>query len=435
MPHRRHNLILLGASLLGLCLAGNAAAAVRSQDGSRARKVSVLGSWAGADERSMRAVLDDYEQATPGTTATYESAATDYEATLLRAVAGKAGPDVAILPSALVLRRLAAKRVLKPVAFARPLIAKNYAPAWIAAGSVRGTLYGVVFEASNKSTVWYDVRSFRGADIHPPATFGDLLSSARLLRSWGTRAYSIAGADGWTLTDLFENVYLRQAGPKRYDQLAAHKLRWTDPTVKAALRTMGRILGDRSNVAGGAAGALETDFEESVSQVFGRPSKAAMVFEGDFVAEVIAASTTAQPGSDFDVFQFPPIGKSGPVVVGGTDAAIVVLLRSTPASRSLVTFLASARAATALATHGDFASPNRRVSAKAYGEGIRQRTALALARAKTFRWDLSELQPVAFGGTGNQGEAKLFQDFLRNPKNVNGTAAALERAAARAYKQ
>ncbi len=33
-------------------------------------------------------------------------------------------------------------------------------------------------------------------------------------------AYSIGGADGWTLTDLFENIYLRQAGPEKYDQLS-----------------------------------------------------------------------------------------------------------------------------------------------------------------------------------------------------------------------
>ena len=43
--------------------------------------------------------------------------------------------------------------------------------------------------------------------------------------------YSVAGADGWTLTDLFENIYLRTAGPEKYDQLAKHEIKWTDPTV------------------------------------------------------------------------------------------------------------------------------------------------------------------------------------------------------------
>ena len=51
-----------------------------------------------------------------------------------------------------------------------------------------------------------------------------------------------------------------------------------------------------------------------------------------------------------------------------------------------------------------------------------------------FRFDLSDLQPSAFGGTVGQGEFKLFQDFLNNPSDVDGIAQKLEDAAAKAYK-
>ncbi len=439
MPQRskKNRRVAVGAiAFLALCLSGEAGAANRTADGSLgARHVSVMGAWAGADEKSFRAVLDEFETASPGTTATYASAGDSLPDTLMKAIASGKGPDVAILPSPLLMKRLAAQRALRPVAFVRSTIAANYAPVWLQVGSVRGTLYGVVFEASNKSTVWYDVKSFHGANVKTPSSFPELLQSARTLRAWGTRAYSIAGADGWTLADLFENVYLRQAGPKRYDLLAEHKLRWTDPTVKSALRTTAKILGDRTNIAGGTTGALDTDFAQSVSQVFSGPPKAAMIIEGDFVAPVITASTTAQPVTDFDVFAFPPIGKSGRVVVGGTDAAIVVLLRSTPASRALVSFLATARAASVWVKRGDFTSPNRRVPSKLYEDAIRRHVATALARAQTFRWDLSELQPAAFSSPVGQAEPKIFQDFLRSPGNVNGTAAALERAAVQAYKK
>ncbi|MDQ5821487.1 MAG: extracellular solute-binding protein [Actinomycetota bacterium] len=422
-------------TVLALSLAGSASAAsLGGSSASQARRVSVLGPWTGADERSFRAVLDEFEAGAPATTAaTYESAGEMFGEALLKAIAAGKGPDVAILPNPLLLKRFATRRELRPLAFARSTVAANYAPVWLQVGSVRGNLYGVVFQASNKSTIWYDVKAFRGAGLKTPATFNELLRSARALRAWGTRAYAIAGADGWTLADLFENVYLRQAGAKRYDLLAEHKLRWTDPSVKAALRTMAKILGDRTNIPGGTSGALETDLAQSVSQVFADPPKAAMVIEGDFVAPLITASTNAQPGTDFDVFSFPSIGKSGRVVVGGTDTAIVVLLRSTPASRSLVSYLATARAASVWVKRGDFTSPNRRVGSKLYADAIRQRTATALARAQVFRWDLSELQPAAFGATASQGLPKLFQDFLRNPSSVNGTAAALERAATRAY--
>lgn len=440
MPNRRKMTRRVAAwaiAFLALWPAATATAANRGPDGSRGatRHVSIMGAWAGADEKSFRAVLDEFETASPATTATYTSAGDALPDTLLKALTAGKGPDVAILTSPQLMTRLAAGHGLRPLTFARSTVAANYAPVWLKVGSVRGNLYGIVFEASNKSTVWYDVKAFRGADLKSPATFPELLRSARALRSWGTRAYSIAGADGWTLADLFENVYLRQAGAKRYDLLAEHKLRWTDPSVKAALRTTANILGDRTNIAGGTAGALETDLAQAVSQVFEVPSKAAMVIEGDFVAPVITASTSAQPGTDFDVFAFPPIGKSGRVVVGGTDASIVVLLRSTPASRALVSFLATSRAASVWVKRGGFTSPNRRVSAKLYEDGIRRRIATALARAQLFRWDLSELQPAPFASTTGQGEPKIFQDFLRNPGSVTATATALERAAVQAYKK
>ena len=62
-------------------------------------------------------------------------------------------------------------------------------------------------------------------------------------------------------------------------------------------------------------------------------------------------------------------------------------------------------------------------------------TATALAQAKTFRFDMSDLAPAAFGGTAGQGEWKILQDFLKNPKDINGTASKLEAAAAAAYKK
>ena len=69
-------------------------------------------------------------------------------------------------------------------------------------------------------------------------------------------AYSIGGADGWTLTDLFENIYIQTAGPETYDKLAAHEIPWTDQSVKDALTEMAKIVGDTDNIAGGQAGAL-----------------------------------------------------------------------------------------------------------------------------------------------------------------------------------
>ena len=76
---------------------------------------------------------------------------------------------------------------------------------------------------------------------NPPVT--QLLKDAQTLKASGTPAYSIGGADGWTLTDMFENIYLRTFGAAKYDQLSQHKIKWTDPSVATALTTMAKIVG------------------------------------------------------------------------------------------------------------------------------------------------------------------------------------------------
>jgi alpha-glucoside transport system substrate-binding protein len=49
------------------------------------------------------------------------------------------------------------------------------------------------------------------------------------------------------------------------------------------------------------------------------------------------------------------------------------------------------------------------------------------------RFDLSDLQPAAFGATAGTGLWQAFQDFLANPTDVDGAAAAMEAGAAAAY--
>jgi hypothetical protein len=277
--------------------------------------------------------------------------------------------------------------------------------------------------------VWFNVSAFENAGVTPPEDWDAFLQAADTLKASGVRAYSIGGADGWTLTDLFENIYLRQAGPERYDQLADHEIPWTDQSVKSALTTMAQIFEDDDNIVGGQTGALQTDFPTSVSNVLQETPRGAMVMEGDFVPGV--TETSLEAGTGYDVFAFPSIEGSSNAVVGGGDS--IVMFQDTPAARALVEYLATAEAAQIWVERGGFSSPNRNVDANAYPDELTRRTATAIASAETFRFDMSDLAPAAFGGTAGQGEWKLLQDFLGDPSSVDATARALERAAARAY--
>jgi ABC-type glycerol-3-phosphate transport system substrate-binding protein len=428
----------LAALLAVAALAGLAAGCGGDDDGGGGGEggevsgsVSVMAVWTGPEQESFEAVLSAFQEEYPDVDVNYTSAGDQLPQQLSTAVEGGNPPDVAILPQPGLMADLVSKDALQPLDFAQDTIEENFNESVIQTGSVDGTLYGLLFKAANKSTVWYNVGVFEDAGVEVPETWDAFLESADTINASGVPAYSIGGADGWTLTDLFENIYLRTAGPELYDQLSRHEIPWTDQSVKDALTEMAKVVGDTDNVAGGAQGALQTDFPTSVTQVFADPPKAAQVLEGDFVGGVITSSTSAEPETGFNVYAFPAINDSPPSVVGGGD--LVVLFTESEAAQALVEWLATPEAAEAWAERGGFSSLNQNVDTGVYPDEITRTTAGALAEAEVFRFDLSDLQPAAFGGTVGQGLFKLFQDFVRSPDDVDGIAQQMEQAAAAAF--
>ena len=393
--------------------------------------ISISGIWTGQEAESFQAVIDGFNKEQPDVQVKYNPVGDEIPTVLATAVEGGNPPDLASVAQPGLVRDLVEKEALKPIDFAEETIRENFSEGAVEVGTVDDTLYGLLFKAANKSTVWYNVPLFEAAGVEPPGTFEELTQAAETLKASGTRAYSIGGADGWTLTDLFENIYLRQAGPEKYDQLAAHEIPWTDQSVKDALETMGQILGDEDNIAGGTSGALETDFPTSVTNAFNEDPEAAMVIEADFVGSEITANTEAEPMTGFNVFDFPSVDGSDPAVVGGGDT--VVMFNDTPAARAFIEYLATPEAAEIRARGGGFSSANKNVDPNAYPDEITRRTATAIGETETFRFDMSDLQPAEFGGTVGRGLWKAFQDLLRNPDDVDGIAQQMERAAARAF--
>ena len=385
----------------------------------------------GTEADLFAAVFDAFEEET-GAEVTLTSTGDDIAAVIGPRIAGGDPPDVALLPQPGLLRDLAEQDVLQPLEdVAGDEVDEHYADIWRELGTVDGELYGVWFKAANKSLVWYTTGVFEDAGVEPADDLEGFLETAQTVTDFGVPALSVGGADGWTLTDWFENVYLRTAGPEMYDQLAAHEIPWTDPSVTTALETLGEIF-TPDLLAGGTQGALQTDFNDSVTQVFADPPAAAMVYEGDFVGAVITGDTEAELGTDADVFPFPEIDGSGPAVVAGGDVA--VLLADSEGGRALIEYLARPAAGEVRAALGGFISPNQDVDPETYPDEVTGTIAQSLEEAgDNLRFDLSDLQPPAFGGTPSQGMWQILQDFLEDPSDVEGTAEALEAAAASAY--
>jgi len=436
MSKRKTHVLPLLAAVLALAVAGCGSDSDESDSSGEVNEdvsgeVSVSGVWTGEEAKSFEAVLAGFEEQYPEVSTSYDAAGDELPTVLATAVKGGNPPDLAAIPQPGLIRDFYDQGELQPLDFAEDSIRENYTDGVVEVSTFDDQVYGVLFKAANKSTVWYNVGLYETAGVEPPETFDEFLANAETLRASGTKAYSFGADAGWPLTDLFENIYLRQAGPEMYDQLAAHEISWTDQSVKDALETMAEVIGDSDNLVGGTSGALQTDFPTSVNNAFKDDPEGATVIEGDFVAGEIAASTPAKAVTDYDVFDFPSIDGSEPAVVGGGDT--IVMFTDTPASEALVSYLATPEAAEIWAEKGGFSSANQNLDTSVYPDELTQKTASALAEAETFRFDLSDLQPAGFGATVGEGMWQILTDFLENPEDVDGTAERLEQEAKKAF--
>ena len=397
-------------------------------------RVEVVAVWDDAEAAAFEQVLAAFEERTGATVEFSSTEGEDIGAVLDARIARGDRPDVAILPQPGLLQRYARAGTVNPLdGELADAVGERYSAPWRHLATVDGEMYGVWFKAADKSLVWYSIGAFERAGVVPPDDLDQLAEVAATLAAAGTPPFAVAASPetGWVLTDWFENLYLRIAGPERYDALAEHRMAWTDPTVVQTLDLLARLVAP-SQLAGGPAGALGSGLSEAAEAVFSPEPAAAMIVGGDFVPGVVAGSTEAELGVDVDVIPFPEPTASGRVVVGGGDVA--VSMGSSAAGAELLRFLATPEAGEVWAALGGFLSPNEDVDLTAYPDDTTRAIARALLEAGDgFRFDLSDLHPVEFGGTTNAGMWGTLRDFLADPSDPLATASQLEAEATAAW--
>jgi alpha-glucoside transport system substrate-binding protein len=391
--------------------------------------ISIMAIWGGEEQESFQAVIDGFNELYPNVNVKYTSGGDNLAPLLSTAVEGGNPPDIAAVGQPGLMQGFVEQNALQPIDDLRDAIVESFGESVADVGAVEGTQYGVMFKGANKSTIWYNVASFEEAGVGTPETWDELNETRDTLQAAGITPYSVGVDVGWPMTDIFENIYLRTAGPEMYDQLVAHEIPWTDQSVKDALTFMQDVVGQDDYMAGGREEALQTEMPASVGKVFIDSPEAAMVAIGDFAPGVF--ETTLEPETGYNVFTFPSIEDSGPSVVGGGD--IFVEFRDSPAADAFLEYLTTPEAAEIWASRGGFSSPNKNLDTGVYPDAITATTAGALAEAETFRFDLSDLVPSAFGGTPGAGLFKAFTDFVQNPDDIDGITQQMEADAAKAY--
>jgi len=315
-------LVALAVAIAAGISAFAATAVGAKPEGKKASSIEVLSLWGGSEKAAFLKVVSAFEKQS-GVTVKYTTAR-DFEPAIQTRLTAGDPPDIAIIPrpgDISLYAKQGAIKDLSKLGMTKAYLASHYSKALRSLGTVNGKIVAVPAKGNSKSVVWYHPASFKANHFKIPNTWAQLLAITKKYKAKGKTPWAVGAKDSWTLTDWFENVYIRTAGPQKYLSLFTGKTKFTDASVKKALTYFTTLLNNK-NVAGGLEGALGTKFVDGIGQVFGTKPKAQLYVEGGFVGGIATqqVNTKLKPLKTINSFPFPTINAkygSKPVVYGG----------------------------------------------------------------------------------------------------------------------
>ena len=364
----------------------------------------------------MRATLRDFTTCT-GVTVTV-TADTALDQHVLAEALDSTAPDVAVIDGAALLARLAATGTLAPAPrLVQANLDKLWDSGWRSAETVNGALYASPLDVTAHGLVWYSPRRFEAWGYQVPTSWAQLVTLARTAARSG-HGWCSTGAVGGQVSDWLSEVMLREAGTQAYDAWAAGAVPFTDPTVGAALSTVGSLLGlpTRSATSRGAPGTSASSPSSSSGSAGASSGSAGggpmAVIDGTcalalgdqgWAGTSPASATTSTIGPDGDLYAFPipPIAaRDGtPLQV---DADLVVSFANRPEVQALRYYLSTAHWAGEQYAATGRISANRGLEVTDVGDPIsRLVVSLLQAKAAVSRFDAVALMPPAVEAAAN----------------------------------
>ena len=382
--------------------------------------VTVIGTWGGSEQESFLAMVAPFEEQT-GVDVQF-TGTRDINTVLSTGVASGILPDVAGLPGPGQLAEWARAGAIKPLDDVLDTAAytADTAPALVELGTVDGKISGIFIKAAVKGLIWYNPKVYTGGE---PATWDALAATSPAPASnlWCIGLESQA-ASGWPGTDWIEDFVLRQSGPDVYDAWVAGTQKWTSPEIKAAFEAFGSAA---ANAYGGSDAVLTTAFQDGGNQLFTDPPGCLFHHQASFITDFFKNQGGAQEG-DYDFFRMPDINTA---YAGATTGAgdLFGMFNDTPQARALMAYLVTPEAQAIWVERGGALSANTKVTT--YPDEISKRSAEILAQAGVFRFDGSDLMPVAM----NDSFWKAILDYVKDPSQLDAILANLDSVQTSAY--
>jgi alpha-glucoside transport system substrate-binding protein len=385
---------------------GAASPSAAPSAGAQTTVLTVFTDWTGADQSNMGQIVAEFAKETG--IQVELSGTTDFLPVLQTRIASGNAPMVAIVPRPGVISDFVTQGLAKPLDALGVDLTANYNQGVTDLGSVGGKPYGLIVKANDKSLVYYDPKRVPGNP--KPATFNDFTALLDQQSATGVKPLVISEKDSWTFGDWFENIYLRMAGPDKYQQLFTGKLPFTDPSVSAALQTMMGVVRNEKYVTGGLQVAQSTGYNDGLALVFGTKPTGDFYLEGGFTTLVVTSSvnTAIKPGVDMAFFPLPAIDSTiGDQTELGADFAMA--FSDNDATKAFMQFLAKPETSNLWAGMSVI-SPNKNVDASKYPNTLISQEAGLIAGATSARFDGTDQMPGDLGGQWEQTLQGIYAD-------------------------
>src|ERR687895_725455 len=159
--------------------------------------VNVVHQWvSGGEGESFLAVVSPWGEQSGNKV--NDLATRDLLAIVTTRVEGDNPPDIAALAAPGTMQRYAQEGELVALDSFLDMdrIRNEYSQAWIDLCTVDGKLYCIVYKAANKSTVWYDPKTFTDAGLETPGTWEEMIGVSDQLLQSGISPWSIGVESG-----------------------------------------------------------------------------------------------------------------------------------------------------------------------------------------------------------------------------------------------
>jgi ABC-type glycerol-3-phosphate transport system substrate-binding protein len=303
----------------------------------------------------------------------------------------------------------------------------NLTDAWKALGSQDGTLYGITYTFGDRSAMFYKTASMAKAGItEQPKTWDEFVANFDKLNKAGITPIAI-GAKVWSHAEWFESIYEHLNGVDKAADLAAHKIPWTDDSVKATLKKWAELI--KAGCCGDANTMLAMDWDNASDAVFAAGTHGYQII-GMWNNDRAQSNDGLKQEVDYNIVQFPAMGAGHDDVssVDSKEFSGLTTGSNQAAADAFLAWITTADAANIVAQHG-LASPSNKVDSSLYGPVVKY-SVDAVSKDKV-QFVLGDLLP---GDLVDEYRVQL-QKFLQDPSdaNIDAVTQAIEAKAATAY--